>query len=173
MPADDAPVIDWARWYISHGLSVIPVRADGSKAPAVAGWRVYSDRLPADGEVAGWFPDGTRYGLGVVPGAASGNLVVLDFECRDGHPAYAEWAGKRADGLDLAGCPVVRTPSGGRHVWVRLPAPLAGGVLARYADGRVKVEIRGAGHQVLAPGCPAGCHRSGDRYRFESPGWLS
>jgi hypothetical protein len=47
-----------------------------------------------------------------------------------------------------------------------------GGKLARYAKGTTKVEIRGQGHQVLAPGCPPACHSSGLTYEFESRGWM-
>jgi hypothetical protein len=163
-----------ARCYVGAGLSVIPVKADGSKAPRLTGWREYSTRLPTDAELVEWFGR-LPAGVGVVPGPASGNLVVLDFECKGGVPAFAEWLA----GLDpalaayLPACPIVRTPSGGRHVWVRLAAAVPGGRLARYAKGATKVEVRGEGHQVLAPGCPPECHRTGQTYEFESWGWLS
>jgi putative DNA primase/helicase len=167
-------VLDWARRYLRLGLSVIPVRADGSKAPAISGWREFTDRRPTEGEVVGWFPD-DRHGIGVVPGPASGNLVVLDFECKGGVPAFSEWLQQLNPkfAAHLATCPVVRTPSGGRHVWVRLTGPAPGCRLARYAKGATKVEVRGAGHQVLAPGCPAKCHKSGDPYVFEAEGWVA
>lgn len=162
-----------ARWYVRNGLSVIPVRADGSKQPEFVGWRQYSDRMPTDDELANWFGSGKTFGIGIVPGPASGNLVVLDFECK-GSCAYAEWLA----GLDpalaasLSVCPVVRTPTGGRHVWVRLSEAKPGTVLARYASKKTKIEIRGRGHQVLAPGCPRACHQSGELYVFEAEGWL-
>lgn len=162
-----------ARAYVAQGLSVIPVKADGSKAPKLAGWREYATRLPADAELVEWFGR-PPVGVGLVCGAASGNLVVLDFEHKGGACVYGEW---RA-GLDpalaayLAACPVVRTPSGGRHVWVRLPEIADGGKLARYAKGGTKIEVRGEGHQVLAPGCPAACHATGLTYEFESWGWV-
>lgn len=164
-----------ARLYVAAGLSVIPVRADGSKAPLMTGWREYSERKATDTELVEWFAPGKKAGLGVVPGPASGNLVVLDFECKGGQPAYAEWVNRLTPPLvaAVATCPVVRTPSGGRHVWVRLPEQIDGGRYARYANGKTKIEVRGLGHQVLAPGCPAECHASGLTYEFESWGWLS
>jgi hypothetical protein len=167
-------VLDYARKYVAAGLSVIPVRADGSKAPKVAGWREFSNRLPTDAELVAWFGGPDPVGIGVVPGPASGNLVVLDFECKGGMPAYAEWRASLSPELAeaLAECPVVRTPSGGRHVWVRLAAPCGGGRLARYSKGTTKIEVRGEGHQVLAPGCPPQCHKSGLTYEFENAGWL-
>lgn len=169
-----ANVLEWARRYVSAGLSVIPVRVDGSKAPALPDWRQYTDRLPTDDELAGWFGGEREYGLGVVPGPASGNLVVLDFECRNGVSAFDVWRGTLTDRqvAALAVCPVVATPSGGRHVWVRTPSPHRGGVLARDETGLIMVEVRGVGHQVLAPGCPARCHKSGKEYQFHQLGWL-
>lgn len=170
----NATILETARRYVANGLSVIPVRADGSKAPKLAGWREYSNRLPTDEELVAWFGKPEPVGIGVVPGPASRNLVVLDFECKAGRPAFAEWLA----GLDpvlaapLAVCPIVRTPSGGRHIWIRLPAAVPGGKLARYAKGDTKVEIRGEGNQVLAPGCPPECHKSGLTYEFEARGWF-
>lgn len=163
-----------AKCYVALGLSVIPVRADGSKAPKLTGWREFSDRRATDAELREWFTPAAGVGLGVVPGPASGNLVVLDFECKGGVPAFSEWLEKLTPGLKaaLAVCPVVRTPSGGRHVWVRLPDQIDGGRYARYANGKTKIEVRGLGHQVLAPGCPGACHASGQTYEFESWGWL-
>lgn len=167
-------LLETARAYVACGLSVIPVRADGSKAPKLAGWRAYSDAGASEDDLREWFSGSSSVGIGIVPGPASGRLVVLDFECKDGAPAYAEWVAKLSPALraPLSLCPVVRTPSGGRHVWVRLPEQCAGGRYARYANGKTKVEVRGLGHQVLAPGCPASCHASGDRYTFENLGWL-
>jgi len=169
-----------ARTYTAAVISVIPVKADGSKAPLLKDWRQYSERLPTDEELTQWFDRPNPPGIGIVPGPASGNLVVLDFEKRGGEAAYTEFMLKVKDtplfGI-IYSSPVVRTPSGGRHVWVRLPEPTAGGVLARYRGtspktAKVKAEIRGAGHQCLAPGCPASCHKSGELYTFESKGWL-
>lgn len=166
-------VLEWAEWYVAAGLSVIPVRADGSKAPAHADWRQYTDRLPTPDELANWFAGGD-YGIGVVPGAASGNLSVFDFECRNGVSAYDLWLGvlPASEREALQACPIVATPSGGRHVWVRSAVPHKGRVLARDTAGLIMVEIRGVGHQVLAPGCPDRCHRSGKPYQFVSRGWL-
>ena len=41
-------ILDIASEYIDAGLSVIPVKADGSKAPAFTGWRAYTTKLAAD-----------------------------------------------------------------------------------------------------------------------------
>lgn len=160
-------ILEVAQQYLAAGLSVIPVKADGSKSPLITGWRKYSNALPTSEEITQWFSGGALVGIGVVPGPASGNLVVLDFE-HFGESAYFEWIQRLPDNLRavVQALPTVATPSGGRHVWIRLSDPQPGAKLARYAAGKTKIEIRGEGHQVLAPGCPAECHATGKLYEW-------
>ena len=164
-------ILQAARWYVGQGISVIPVKADGSKSPAEGGWRKFADAMPTDDHLTRWFGDPKRIvGVGIPCGPASGNLVVLDFEC-DKESAYTEWLARLPENLRDAVrlFPTVTTPSGGKHVWVRLAAPQPGGKLARYTAGKTKIEIRGEGHQVLAPGCPAECHKTGKLYEWDVP----
>src|SRR5262245_15934517 len=60
-------VYDTARAYVDAGLSVIPIRLDGSKTPAVK-WKRYQTELPTDDDLASWFnPYGeSKYGIGIV-----------------------------------------------------------------------------------------------------------
>src|SRR5438045_3234277 len=92
-----------------------------------------------------------RYIARLACGPASGNLVVLDFEGRESDP-FGRWL-VRLTADDLARldlCPLVRTPSGGRHVYVRLPEPVKGTVYARDATGKqVLIESRGSQHGVV------------------------
>lgn len=84
--------LEVARAYIAQGLSVIPVKADGSKAPKLAGWREFATRRATDEELVGWFSNRIQpAGIGLVCGAASGNLVVLDFEHKGGACVFSEW----------------------------------------------------------------------------------
>jgi hypothetical protein len=160
--------LDYASSYTRAGISVIPVKADGSKSPAENGWRKYSNQIADSTTLERWFGGPAPVGLGAVPGPASGNLVVLDFECVGGQSAYAQWYASLPPALQaVVDCiPLVQTPSGGMHLWVRLAEPQPGAKLARFASGKTKIEIRGEGHQVLAPGCPAECHRAGKLYEW-------
>lgn len=159
-------ILEIAQQYVEAGLSVIPVKADGSKSPLFTGWRAYSEKIADEAQLAEWFGSGKIVGVGVVPGPASGNLVILDFEHKDGESAYIEWIRRLPDDLRqiVETLPTVSTPSGGRHIWVRLSSPQPGARLARYSNAKTKIEIRGEGHQVLAPGCPAECHSTGNLY---------
>lgn len=161
-----------ARAYVKLGLSVIPVRADGSKAAAVK-WGEYMERAPTDDELAGWFAPHKPVGIAVVCGKVSGNLAVLDFESEG---AWFHWHG-RAGQLGItdlyAGFPLVRTPKGGRHLYCRVSeGAVAGGKLAMRAKNETLIEVRGQGNYVLAPGCPVACHTMNKPYTVEAWGWL-
>ena len=160
-----------ARWYVAQGISVIPVKADGSKSPLLSGWRKFSTELPDDATLEKWFGTSQLVGIGVPAGPASGNLLILDFEYAEGESAYVQWVQRLPENLQsfVKTLPTVSTPSGGRHIWIRLPESQPGAKLARYASGKTKIEIRGEGHQVLAPGCPRECHSSGELYAWVDP----
>ncbi len=169
-------VIDYARAYIAAGLSVIPVRADGSKAPALGKGEVeqYRERFATDEELQAWFAPNRGVGLAVICGKLSGNLAVLDFES---DLAWQTWL-KRIEGTPILAaiqnCPVIKTPKGGRHVYYRIEETfVAGSKLAQRSDKETIVEVRGQGHYVLAVGCPPACHELNRAYAFESQGWLA
>jgi hypothetical protein len=166
--------IDWARGYQRRDLSVFPVRTDGTKAPALKGWREFATRRPTDAELVRWFDRPAPCAVGIACGEASGNLVVLDFEA--GNPApFDGWLARLGsdDLAHLQRCPLVRTPSTGVHVYVRLPLAVKGSVLARDPTGRkVRVETRGSQHAVIAPGSPPQTHSTGRPYLLERAGWL-
>lgn len=166
-----ASILEIARWYVAQGISVIPVKADGSKAPLLSGWRKYSNELATDETLVKWFGGNELVGIGVPAGPASGNLLILDFEYSGGEAAYLQWFQRLTPDLQklVATLPRVSTPSGGSHLWIRLAESQPGAKLARYATGKTKIEIRGEGHQVLAPGCPRECHASGELYAWADP----
>lgn len=162
-----------ARAYVAAGLSVIPVRADGSKAAALK-WGDLQERVPTDAELAAWFAPNKPVGIAIVCGKVSGNLAVLDFES---DTAWHLWR-ERAEALELlpmvAGFPLSRTPKGGRHLYCRVrEQAVAGGKLAMRAKNETLIEVRGEGHYVLAPGSPRACHHMNVPYTFEAMGWLA
>jgi Bifunctional DNA primase/polymerase, N-terminal len=167
-----------AQALVCHGLSLVPIRLDGSKRPALDSWDEYQGRLPVPEELRRWYGRSRPFGLGIVCGRVSGNLELLDFD----HAVdvlFPEWCA-----LVEAECPglvarlsVVRTPRApnGFHVRYRCRAVTIPGNLKLaeepYTDpetGRPKrrtlVETRGEGGQALAPGCPPECHPSGGLY---------
>jgi Bifunctional DNA primase/polymerase, N-terminal len=161
------------------GIGTIPVRDDGSKAPALSSWDCYKERLATEGEIHSWFSRNGALGVAVVCGRVSGNLGVLDFEFPDFFQAWAELVEAERPGL-VASLPLVDTPgkSGlpGKHSYFRSRHELRTGKLARLTEDearertgdpgkRTAIEIKAEGGYVLAPGCPAACHESGRLYR--------
>jgi putative DNA primase/helicase len=168
-------VLDDALALWRAGLSVVPVRRDGSKIPALASWKEYQARRPTEAEVRGWWDRPDPPGVGVVCGAVSGGLIVLDFEDRRAFDRWAVRVNESVPGC-LDSLPMVETPGGGRHVYYRAAGQVpAGAKLAfrRTADGlELAAETRGEGHYVVAPGSPADVHPAGVEYRLVRRGWL-
>src|SRR5262245_58314602 len=78
-----------AEAYYRDGLSVIPVKADGSKAPALPGGdAVLNRKRRATPEELGRYFANNGVGVGICCGPVSGCLNVLDFEYTD---IYEEW----------------------------------------------------------------------------------
>ena len=169
-----AEALQAASAYRNAGLSVIPIRPDGSKVPAVK-WEAFQERLASEGELQEWFGNGKGYGVGVVGGKVSGNAEHLDFD-HDAATIYPAWCA-----MVQAEVPALldrlshrRTPKGGFHVSYRCPEVAIPGnsKLAERLDPSdpkkrkrlALVETRGEGGQVLAPGCPPACHSTGRTY---------
>ncbi len=173
----DASALSSALEYLSAGLSVIPIRADGSKAPACSSWDEYKTRLPTEDEIHGWFNAGLL-GVAIIGGAVSGNLAVIDIEFPDFTSLWCELVEAQEPGL-TANLPRVSTPGKagqpGTHFYFRSSIHLKTGKLARLtkaealartgdAGKQTAIELKAEGGYVLAPGCPPGCHASGRLY---------
>ena len=153
----------------SEGWSVLPVKTDGSKAPAVA-WKQYASS-PADlGQVINWFASGTYDGLGVVTGSVSGNLEMVELEGRAVAEGALEQLLTYASDNDLsdllmrvmAGY-VESTPSGGLHLlyYISDGCALRNTKLARTEAGEVLAESRGEGGFVVIAPSAGRTHDSG------------
>lgn len=146
-----------AHMLCESGLSVIPIASVADKNPSLESWKPYTIHAPQPAEAAHWFTaNGTPAApaLAIVCGAVSGGLTVIDFDLmRDGRTLYPEWTRlveKLAPGL-LATLPVVETPSGGHHVYLRCPVVESNQKLAESAARQTWIETRGEGGYVLAP----------------------
>jgi hypothetical protein len=172
--------LDAALAYWAAGLSVSPIREDGSKRP-FGSWEEYQHRLAEETELRRWFADG-RLGLSIVGGAVSGNLEHLDFD-KDAEVVFPAWSAlvdAEAPGL-VGRLSVRRTPGQGYHVSYRctevtIPGNSKLAMAPDPSDPKKRltlIETRGEGGQVLVPGCPAKCHPSGRTYVHHSGPKLS
>lgn len=169
--------LDHALTLLAAGFSVIPIRGDGSKAPALESWERYQAEIATEACLHHWLADETL-GIGVVCGPVSGGLHVVDIEFLDFYEQWAELVEQQQPGL-MARLPVVKTPGktadGGRHVYSRCEKIRRSAKLARISKDEAKertgdpgrttaIELKGDGGQVLTAGCPAHCHESGRLY---------
>jgi len=137
--------------YLNRGFSILPIAQGTKRPPKGLRWRPYQQKAPSARTVRRWYGNGKGWGVGIVAGAVSGHLVVIDF---DDPQVYAQWA----EGNPIAKTlPTVRTGRG-YQVYVRCP-----GVRLRKC---IWGEIRGAGGYVVAP---TSIHPSGRRYEWTIP----
>ncbi len=138
-----------ARDLTKYKLAPLPIRA-GNKSAACK-WRDYQERGPAAEELPALFESPSPLTVGVLCGAPSDRLLVLD--C-DSEAALAEM-------LQALGDPqtwVVRTPRGG-HIYLRTPYP----VRSVLSPDNHSVDVLAQGQYVLAPGA---VHPNGSCYDF-------
>src|SRR5262245_20119390 len=177
---DGEAVLDIALLYLRAGLSVLPVRRDGTKAPACGSWKQFQEQPVDEAQARQWWGKGSPPGIAVLCGAASGGLEVIDFD-READALFPRWRALvegAAPGL-VERLTVVRTPGGGYHAWYRCGdmAPegntkLAGLSAAEQDEERALaeregrkaaltlIETRGEGGYALVPGSPPECHQS-------------
>lgn len=153
-----------ARWFADLGCSVIPIdhpadaasHADPSnvgKTPTVA-WKAFQTARPSDQHLSAWFGNGHHRNIGVITGAVS-NLVVVDCDS--------------AEAVEWADAHLPRTPwrvltSKGEHRGYRHPGvPVGNQVRIDTGDPAIKIDVRGDGGYVVAPGSE---HVSGARYEW-------
>ena len=139
--------------YAALGMSVLPLEG---KRPTLNNWKAYQQHRADEQTIRAW-----RFGnVGIVCGAVSGNLVVLDLDALAGYAAFA------ATFPELAETYTVASGGGvGRHVYFyaeQLPPSVKA---MKTPIGNL--ELCGNGRQVVAP--PSVHPVTGNRYRIEKP----
>jgi len=181
---DQNPIERAAHGLLESGLSVIPIKSDGSKSPAVS-WKPYQSEIATPEELKGWFQNGN--GIGIVCGTISGNLEVLDFDTtsEQTESLNKEWEAlvkKSPGGKNLVEKLVkVRTPGKpwaeeGFQYLYRCPDGVEGGKKLAQGSQRdekqqkwiagVLIETRGEGNYVVATGSPPETHPKKKRYEI-------
>lgn len=143
--------------YSRAGLSVIPLKVDGSKHAAIP-WKTFQQRQASDKELAEWFQQ--EAGIGVICGAVSGGLEVLDFDSISTAADFLKGANNAGLQMLIDSMWRVQTPSYGMHLYYRHTATPEGNMkLAMDETGKkVLAETRGEGGYVVAPGSPPTVH---------------
>lgn len=150
-----------AKSYASKGLSVIST--DNSKT-SIFSWKIYQSNIATDQELEQMFNTPKARGIAVICGAVSGNLEVIDVDCKYG----IRWEDYEAKILDahpkLYGrLKIIRTKSNGYHIYYRCEVIEGNQKLAERpatddekfinpnAKQFVLIETRGEAGYVIAP----------------------
>ncbi|HEY7418667.1 MAG TPA: bifunctional DNA primase/polymerase [Ktedonobacteraceae bacterium] len=161
---------------VAAGVSVVPIRTDGSKQPALSGWRTYQKRRASAQEIDRWFRPG-KSGIAFITGAVSGNLEALDF---DNAHIFEAWLNRLQQVPALSALYnhlswgyLEATPAGGRHLLYRCDVIEGNQKLAkRPGDDSIKtlIETRGEGGLIIVAPSRGGVHPSGKSYVLLSGG---
>jgi len=143
--------------YRDAEISVIPLRLDGSKAPAVPRWKTYQTQIATDAELDQWFA--RPQGIGLVCGVISGGLEVIDFD--DGS-LFKPW--RQMVKPIVEQLPVVETGGGGWHLLYRCEVISGNQKIAMSAKHETLIETRGEGGYIVGEGSPCSVHASGLPY---------
>ena len=156
---------DYANQIIRTGISMIPIKTDGTKAPAEA-WKEFQERLPSEEEIEKWFRS-SDLGGAIVTGKVSGYLETIDVDFAD---LFEEFKSRLQDDALLRKLVIVKTPRPGYHFIYRCPSgiernqKLAIGI--RGGALKTLIESRGEGGYVCAAGCPVIVHENGQSYEI-------
>jgi putative DNA primase/helicase len=173
-----APILDAAREALLAGLSVVPPAEDGSKRP-MGGWKRYQRERPTPEDLQQWYGGHSpRRGIGLVCGAVSGGLELLEFENAE---AYAELVAAAKDaGLGelverVEGGYLEESPGGGRH-WLYRCREIGGNTKLARRPGpggtvEVLIETRGEGGYVVCAPSAGKVHPSGRPYVLVAGGF--
>jgi putative DNA primase/helicase len=162
-------VQDAVKAAVRAGLCVVPPREDGSKMP-VTTWKQWQAERPSAGQINAWYASGERAGVGLVCGAISLNLELQEFEDEATYRLYkdnAEAVGLGALVERIEDGYLERSPGGGYHWLYRCVTAVEGNtILARHADGAVRIETRGEGGYVVIAPSHGSVHPSGGAYEL-------
>lgn len=160
---------------VGAGFFVFPVRPR-AKTPAVPGWEQAATRDL--GVVSRWWQT-TPFNVGLATGRSG--IVVVDLDrAKPGSTSAPMLSGREAlvrlaeeHGQPVPVTATVSTPSGGSHLYFRMPA----GVELRNSQGLLAplIDSRGAGGYVLAAGSvlPSGRYVGDGAEIAVLPAWLS
>lgn len=158
------------------GLCVVPPREDGSKRPDASEWKSRQHERPTEAELRALYANG-RTGLGLVCGAVSGGLELLEFEDRETWNTYqarVEDAGLSHLLARLEEGYLEDAPRGGVHVLSYTAEPASTKLARRLKlpeeqrdpDDKIAtlIETKGEGGFTIVAPSHGGVHPSGRPY---------
>jgi putative DNA primase/helicase len=160
---------DAALAYARLGVPVFPCSAETKQPLTKGGFKAASTNPD---QVASWWKEWPHAMIGMPTGNTSG-VLVIDIDAT-GEAEAREQFERLHDRLGgLPACPVVRTPSGGMHLWFSWAPETALGNRAnilKAAKGAKGIDVRGEGGYVILPPSQ---RRDGLAYRWRDDCGLS
>jgi hypothetical protein len=154
---------------LAAGLSPIPIQP-GGKVP-LGEWKEYQRKAMQPADVDRLFRNGC--GIGLVCGAVSGNLELLDFDAPELFRPFGDTLESIAPDLRGRLTTWQETPSGGYHLVYRCSGTVGGNaVLARGRGGKAAIETRGEGGQFLIAPSRATSKQDGELHPYTLHGDL-
>jgi hypothetical protein len=161
----------WALMYRAKGLQIMPGMTPAEdpqnwKRPFAA-WKEFENAQVPDATFDRWYGNEgqhrTRVNMGVICGAASSGLIVLDLDQRDGKDGLAWFCGLLAVHANnmWPETPCQRTGGGGRQLFFYWPA---NGTQPPTFKTSIGVDLRGQGGYAVVP---PSRHESGLDYAWE------
>jgi hypothetical protein len=162
----------WARLYRATGLQVVPAKTPTEdnlnwKRPALPEWRQLEYELAPDLTFARWYGDdgqhASRANMGMITGACSGRVFVVDLDTHTKPQAAVWWAGLlavHANGLDFE-TPRQTTGGGGKQLLFRAPIDWTPPTF----KSSLGVDVRGQGGFAMLP---PSLHASGKEYAWDA-----
>lgn len=152
-----------AKEYLKLQLSVIPAGED--KAPTIK-WKKYESERMKEEEVDVLFNGGNVKYLGIVCGAISGNLEVIDVDTKHDktNTLWDNLRGLIEDNLPeiYKSLVIAQTRSGGYHIYYKCSSIAGNLKLSNKANKETLIETRGEGGYVVAPPSPGYKYLQGD-----------
>ena len=168
---DFADPAEWARMYRLAGMQVVPAMSHKEnknqwKRPALPKWRELENELIPDFTFERWYGEGgehaRRNNMGLIAGACSGGIFVVDLDLHKDVRAWAWWDEMQhlqQSAGELA-TPEQQTGGGGIQLFYRAPL----GWVPPTCKTSIGVDIRGQGGFAMMP---PSTHQSGNTYRWK------
>ena len=139
--------------YLSAGLSPVPIKIKDKYPSMLREWRSYMKRQPTEQEISLWnvYRNSQEYGCGLICGAVSGNLEVIDFDnyLNNAEQVFNEYTSiPEVHAIISAGLVIETTPSGGYHLFYRCENFEGNQKLAKEKNTAV-IETRGEGGLIV------------------------
>jgi len=168
---DFADPTEWAKMYRETGLQVVPAMKPSEnktqwKRPALPKWRELEHELAPDFTFERWYGDNgehaRRYNMGVIAGACSNGVFVVDLDLHKNIRAQAWWDEMSHMTASAGDLDTVEQETGGGGVQLFFRAPL--GWIPPTCKTSIGVDIRGQGGFAMLP---PSMHESGTPYHWK------